>query len=206
MYCSDVSGAFDKVRSQRLLEKLAAQGVRPRILAILRSWLAERQAKVIVGGSSSSGISMHDMIFQGTVFGPPLWNVFYADARDAVAEHSFQEIIFADDLNAYRTFSADCADELLFAAMDDCQSSLHRWGQANGVLFDSGKESKHILSISRPVGDDFTILGVRFDCKLLMRGAISDCAGEASWRIASLLHSRRYFSQADLIGLYRLIR
>ena len=37
------------------------------------------------------------MVFQGTVLGPLLWLVFFADAARAVIDAKFKEIIFADD-------------------------------------------------------------------------------------------------------------
>ena len=58
VYCSDVSGAFDKVSSSRLLEKLSIHGVHADILKVLRSWLGERKANVVVGGVNSDSISM----------------------------------------------------------------------------------------------------------------------------------------------------
>ena len=44
------------------------------------------------------------MVFQGTVLGPVLWNVFYEDARRAMEEWFFEEIMYADGLNACREF------------------------------------------------------------------------------------------------------
>ena len=38
-------------------------------------WLYERKAKVTVGGKFSS-MKIHNMVYQGTVLGPPLWNVY----------------------------------------------------------------------------------------------------------------------------------
>ena len=52
-YCSDVSGAFDKVDSRRLASKLRAKGINQRMVNILISWLEDRQAKVAVGGCFS---------------------------------------------------------------------------------------------------------------------------------------------------------
>ena len=72
VYCSDVSGAFDKVSSQRLLRKLHATGVPADILAILASWLFARRANVAVGGKFSRDMVLRDMVYQGTVLGPPL--------------------------------------------------------------------------------------------------------------------------------------
>ena len=67
LYCSDVSGAFDRVRCERLLEKLRAKGVCERWLTLFRSWLRERPAKVAVNGKFSDEIKLRDMVFQETV-------------------------------------------------------------------------------------------------------------------------------------------
>ena len=76
LYCSDVAGAFDKVSSERLLSKLADLGLHESIFKVLRSWLECRSAYVIVNNERSHHFSLKDMVFQGTVLGPPLWNLF----------------------------------------------------------------------------------------------------------------------------------
>ena len=86
LYCSDVSGAFDKVCSERLLQKLELYGVRGKVLAFLRSWLADRVAVVVLSGAQSENASLQNMVFQGTVLGPPLWNTFFADVATVVQE------------------------------------------------------------------------------------------------------------------------
>ena len=101
VYCSDVSGAFDKVNSSRLLRKLQAKGVPEEILAVLKSWLAARKARVAVGGKFSADMHISNMVSQGTVLGKPLRNIFYEDAAVAIHIHDFCEIVFADVLNAY---------------------------------------------------------------------------------------------------------
>ena len=108
------------------------------------------------------------MVLQGTVWGPILWNLFYEDARFAINKHGFNEIVFADDLNALRVYPGQCADVEVMADVKVCQDELHTWGRANQVEFAPGKESSHILLRTRPHGEDFRILGVDFDCKLVM--------------------------------------
>eukprot|EP00969_Alexandrium_andersonii_P167041 7382346-Alexandrium_andersonii.AAC.1 len=61
LYCSDVSGAFDKVDTQRLLGKLVSCGVHSKVVEVLRSWLAPRSATVVVKGASSRELAMTDM-------------------------------------------------------------------------------------------------------------------------------------------------
>ena len=102
VYNSDVAGAFDRVSVERLTTKLQAKGFHPRLIEVIKSWLQQRRAKVVVGGETSDDIFLHNMIFQGTVLGPPLWNIFFEDARLPINENSFKEIVFADDLNAYK--------------------------------------------------------------------------------------------------------
>ena len=40
---------------------------------------------------------MQDMVFQGTVWRPPFWNVSYADARHAIQAAGFEDAVHALD-------------------------------------------------------------------------------------------------------------
>ena len=104
VYCSDVSGAFDKVSRKRLIRKLEAKGIDATIIQLIDPWLQPSKAKVVVGGSQSEPFCIQDMVYQGTVLGPQLWNLYFADAADAIREFLFEEIVYADDLSAYRIF------------------------------------------------------------------------------------------------------
>ena len=180
VYCSDVSGAFDKVNSRRRLQKLRARGVPDAILLVIQSWLYERRARVAVGGKFSRDMKIGNMVYQGTVLGPPLWNIYYADAATAVKVHRFLEIIFADDLNCYKDFGLSVPNSELHVQMRHCQSEFHKWGRANQVNFDPRKESMHVLALHGGEGPNFPLLGVPFDNALSMRGAVAELVGEAS--------------------------
>ena len=70
--------------------------------------------------------------------------------------------------------------------------------------FDASKESKHVLATcGRGSGGPFTFLGVSFDEGLTMAGALHSLVHEASWKLASILRTSRYFSTPELIGLYK---
>ena len=131
LYMSDVSGAFDRVSAKRLMAKLRARGIPEDLHDTIQSWLRKRSAHVIVGGQKSDAMALEDMVFQGTVWGPPLWNTFYADSRRPIRKNGFQEIIFADDLNAWKNFGAEATHESMMTAMTKCQQELHQWGSAN---------------------------------------------------------------------------
>eukprot|EP00969_Alexandrium_andersonii_P152989 6765445-Alexandrium_andersonii.AAC.1 len=114
---------------------------------------------------------MSEIVFQGTVLGPPLWNLFFADARRAIVASGFAELIDADDLNAFRVLDRDCSEAAAFDMIRHCQNRLHCWGAANRVTFDGGKESAHVLGHLNAAGPSFKSLGVQFDCQLLMHEA-----------------------------------
>ena len=44
-----------------------------------------------------------------------------------------------------------------------CQSDIHKWGEANQVVFETSKESFHILHPKHPHGGPFKMLGIHFD-------------------------------------------
>ena len=125
IYCSDVSGAFDRVSAKRLLARLRSNGVHPRFLRLFESWLSSRTARVNVAGASSPEFTMSDMVYQGTVWGPPLWNVFVADASNVLKALLFEEIFYADDLNAFKGYTGDISDDLILSELRLAQAQLH---------------------------------------------------------------------------------
>jgi len=203
LYCSDVASAFDRVKTSLLLSKLRRMGIHPSILRVLQSWLSGRRAKVTVHGQTSDEFDLSDMTFQGTVWGPCLWNGFFADIVFPTRRCAFEEVIFADDLNAFRSFDNSVPLEFLLEQLKRCQDEVHLWGIANGVTFEQRKESFHVLSHVHFHGSPFRLLGVTFDLQLTMSDAIFECTHECHWRLSSILRARRYFSLTDLVLQYK---
>ena len=148
LYCSDVSGAFDRVDKTRLWQKLRASGLHLRVVALLESWLEDRISRVVVAGKQSPDEPLTDSVFQGTVLGPPLWNLFYEDARHSVTWKGFFESVFADDFNCWKAFAVkhaevDVSQKKAMDELQEVQKELHLWGEANRALFDPSKESFH---------------------------------------------------------------
>ena len=187
----------------RLTAKLIRRRLHPKIVRVLTSWLQQRQAHVVVSSTKSSAMCLSNIVYQGTVLGPVLWNVFFEDARLPINECLFTEVVFADDLNAYRVFPASTDKKTRHACISECQRELHTWGEANQGVFDPCKESRHILSLDDASGTTFKLLGILFDDGLAMSDAVSQLVCEAGWKIKSLLRTRPYFSDAELIILYK---
>ena len=203
LYCSDVSGAFDRVRRSRLIAKLRASGLHPRVVRFLASWLEDRKSVVLVCGAQTAESLLANSVFQGTVLGPPLWNMFYVDAAQAVRCLEFTEVVFADDFNSWRGFPAGTSIDEIWAHCAQCQEYLHGWGVANSVKFDPSKESFHVLHRTRGYGDGFLLLGLHFDESLHMNVAASIIGREAGWRLQSVLRPKRFFSRNETMNLYK---
>ena len=69
--------------------------------------------------------------------------------------------------------------------------------------FDVGKESTHVLDRWEPEGDGFSLLGVEFDESLSMEKEIRELANRCFWKLRTLLRSRRFFSEAQLVKQYK---
>ena len=110
-----------------MVAKLRKLKLHPKVIAVLVAWLQQRSARVVVGGMQSAAWILKNMVYQGTVLGPDLWNTFFEDARRAVNEVFFNECVFADDLNAWREFAYDCSDTTILECVDACQHELHTW-------------------------------------------------------------------------------
>lgn len=203
LYCSDVSGAFDRVCARRLGAKLATLKLHPRIYRVLVSWLEPRSSQVVVEGAFSSATPLCDSVFQGTVWGAPLWNCYYADASEAVAKQGFTDIVFADDLNCTKVMDPQKTNGEVLEEARQCQEEVHAWGRGNRVIFDAGKESFHILHRGRGQGENFVILGTEFDVALDMHSAAHTVSTEAGWRLKTLLRTRRFHSIREMMNIYK---
>ena len=81
MFLSDISGAFDRVDTKKLLAKMRRLGICESLMAFFENYLAPRSARVAVDGAESFEFVLQNILFQCTVFGPSLWNIFFADVH-----------------------------------------------------------------------------------------------------------------------------
>lgn len=146
VYCSDVSSAFDQMSTFNLLAKLRRPIIHNKIVDVNADWLVGRRGEVIVQGSSSDCFPVSNMNYQGTIWGPPLWNLFFSDVRLALRRCGFSEVIYADDLNAYRAFWNDVSNDFILFQLRRCQFELHDRGAATCVSYDPEKEGFHYFS------------------------------------------------------------
>ena len=201
-FLSDISGAFDRVFTPFLLSKLCEQGLGAKYVRFLRSYLAPRSGFVCVGGKSSTAIPLANQVFQGTVLGPPLWNVFFKDVISAIVAPASGKA-FADDLNVFRKFDRRVEHERILSELHHCQARVHAWGQKHRVSFDPAKEAFVIMHPRSGWGDSFKMLGLRIDTRLCMEEAISSMLQRARPKMRALLRTRGQYSVEDMFLQYK---
>ena len=105
VYLSDVSGAFDNVDMDLLMAKLRASGLNTCLIAVFAAYLSPRKGIVLVEGECSKPMVLSDMVFQGTVLGPEIWNIFFKDVDRSCPEGIPRK--FADDLAMGKSYGTD---------------------------------------------------------------------------------------------------
>ena len=64
---------------------------------------------------------MFNMVYQGTVLGPILWNLFFADGEKIVQDSVGESICYTDDLNAWTSIGNNDEDGVEFAKLEVMQ-------------------------------------------------------------------------------------
>jgi len=121
------------VPKERLLEKLKAHGVRGEPLAWIRSWLTNRQQRVVINGECSDWEEVLSGVPQGSVLGPPLFTVYINDV-DGVAKFIQLMKKFADDTKMGQTATPEGVEKLQQALDKLCE-----WAQQWGMQFNVQK-------------------------------------------------------------------
>jgi hypothetical protein len=202
-YLSDISGAFDRVCKEYLLAKLQAAGVGDTYLKFLDAYLQTRQGQVIVEGTASDVFPISNTVFQGTVLGPPLWNLFFADVIAPAESTGGAGKMFADDLNVFQEFDLTQTNEEMTRTMQSCRAEVHKWGRKNRVIFDAAKEHLVIIHPILAHGDPFKLLGCLVDCKLQMHQAIDAILAQIRPKMKVILRTRGHYAVSDLINQFK---
>ena len=202
-YLSDIAAAFDRVFKEYMIAKLHTAGVGETFLRFLDAYLQPRVGRVVVEGAVSDKFDLKDTVFQGTVFGPWLWNVFFADVCIPASSTGGQEAMFADDLNVFQVFPRSHAREDILATLQICRQRVHQWGKSHRVVFDASKEHLQIIHPLLGFGHDFKLLGCTIDVKLTMEHAIDDLLMQARPKMKAILRTRAHYDVPNLIMQFK---
>ena len=95
----DLKKVFDTINYQILIDKLNFYGIRGIPLALLSSYLDNRQQYIMVNGHVSSNNTVVCGVPQGSVLGPLFFLLYINDLFLSLNYLSF--IVFADDTNIF---------------------------------------------------------------------------------------------------------
>ena len=130
----DFAKAFDTVNHEILLKKLDNYGFRGAINNWFRSYLTNRQQKVVINGFESKSQVMKHGVPQGSVLGPILFLIYINDLHRSIKHCTTYH--FADDTNLLN-ISKDYAT--LQRRVNYDLFSLHKWLTANKISLNEGK-------------------------------------------------------------------
>ena len=202
-YLSDISGAFDKVDKRYLLAKLHNAGVGGDFLNFLDAYLAPRTGQVCVQGKLPEIMPLEDTVFQGTVNGPSLWNVFFADVSVPASSTGGNASKFADDLNVFQQFNEHTPLSEVTDKLETCRRRVHKWGATNRVSFDAGKEFLAVLHPNANSGPAFKLLGCMVDTDLRMHSCIDQILSKIRPKITEILRTRGFYRVPVLINQFK---
>ena len=146
---------------------------------------------------------LSNTVFQGTVLGPCLWNIFFADIQYPVRQSGAEEAVFADDMNAFREFDNSVTNHVVMETMRQCQAAVHNWGIRNQAVFEPTKEQLAVLHHIQGDGLDFKLLGVTFDAKLNVNAAVDSILREAGPKLKALLRTSHYYDHKAMMKSYK---
>ena len=128
----DFAKAFDKVPRQRLLLKLRAKGVSGEVYRWIEQWLEGRTQSVKIGKEYSDPGEVDSGVPQGSVLGPPLFDVFIDDL-DEEAWLIDLLIKFADDTKGLQEIRDQHDRDRLQQTLDRLMEWAKRWGMEFNV-------------------------------------------------------------------------
>ena len=185
-----------------MLAKLSAVGVADVFLDFLNSYLQPRIGRVAVDSVLSDVMYLVDSIFQGTVLGPSLWNIFFHDVTEPASWRGGEPAMFADDLSVFKTYPADFPNIEAVADLSKTRDDVHKWGYRNRVEFDAQKEHIVILHPMHGEGDTFKLLGCLLDVKLNMEAMVDQTVAACRPKAKALLRTRAFYDTSSLLNQF----
>ena len=182
----DFSCAFDLVDHERLLAKMEAIGLGPRIGDWCAAYLRDRTFRVRVGEAFSSNASAPSGVPQGSRLGPLLYLIFSLDLKRLLRNTRVKYKLYADDLKLYAEIKSQSDISHLQKAID----IVGHWVNENkmkistpkcGVLKTRPDNTVYTLhNVIIPSVSTYRDLGITFDVNLRFRVHIVEVAKAAA--------------------------
>ena len=144
VFC-DFSKAFDRVWHRGLLFKLREYGIKGVLLNWFKSYLTNRQQRVLVGSDKSTYMTINAGVPQGSVLGPLLFLIYVNDISNSLTSITR---LFADDTSLQH--SSDSSDDIEHVVNSD-MNKLHQWSNQWLMRFNPKKTDVMLFSTRQNV-------------------------------------------------------
>ncbi|XP_071951181.1 uncharacterized protein [Antedon mediterranea] len=151
---TDFSKAFDSVSHDLLIFKLSKFGLSGSLLSWFKSYLTNRQQRVVIGGETSDWLPVLSGVPQGSILGPLLFNLFINDLP-LKFNHS-ESLLFADDLKLFKVITTP---QDAFSLQEDL-NGLVEWTEKWGIKLNANKCKYLSITLKkRPVLFNYNLSG-----------------------------------------------
>lgn len=216
----DIEGAFDTIHRNVILEKLSHHNINGNIFFFIKNFLSLRSFKVSVNGILSSTFNQTDVLPQGSVLSPTLFNLVTNDLCSNFSA-PIRCTMYADDLVLYcHGQSVSTTSSIIQSAVNSLSNKIKLLGLSlsptKSKVINFSKSSINstpniiINNVPLQVVNHCKILGMIFDSRLNWKRHILDTKSEGYRRlniIKTLSHFHWGADETSLLKIYRsLIR
>ena len=207
----DFKKAFDAVPHQRLLNKLKAYGLGPKITKWLEGFLCGRQQSVSVNGVMSKWAEVTSGIPQGTVLGPVCFLLYINDLPASVKFSSIR--LFADDAKLFCPANTDQNHANLQDDLNNIWAWTVKWQlplnlQKCSVLH-LGRSNQHwdytIGHVKLKHSTSERDLGIQIDNQLKFHEHTSNVIRKCKWLMAVIKRSFCCLDKKIVLKLYKAL-
>ena len=206
----DLSKAFDTLPHDLIVQKLEDYGGDSKVINLVTNYLSDRHQRVRLSGQHSSMKTIMKGVFQGSILGPILFNIFMNDLSYAIDECTL--FTYADDTQLFK--SAEDIDQVEHAINADLRK-VDKWYKFNQMKRNHSKyqaitfgrvERNPVLTCERtviPIQDEMELLSVNLDNKLKFEGQIRKICRKVSQQVAVLDSVKKILPVELRIDIYR---
>ena len=171
----DFSKAFDKVAHEKLFSKLHFYGIRGQTLCLIKSFLDNRNEKVVLNGEISDEIPVSSGVPQGSVLGPILFLAYTNDLPDNLKS---KVRLFADDTGIYFVISKPSD----FQTLQNDLALLEQWEKKWDMEFNPSKcQVIHITKSKTPIKNNYFLHGIQLESVPSAKYLGIDVSEDLSW-------------------------
>ena len=220
----DISKAFDKVWHKGLLAKLPMYGINSELISWIENFLLDRSIEVCIDGVSSDSFSINSGVPQGSIVSPTLFLLFINDLLQSTKNplHSYADDSTLHNSSQY-TSQTQSSSHLSNTRNSVCNSinenlkTITTWGEGNIVRFNQTKTQSLLITrkvdknppslqmLNSPIAKStiISMLGLKIPGDLSWKQHIKDIAKQSSQPLGVLFRTRRFFTSAQLLILYK---